>query len=97
MNSGRLNSASQSRLLNVSMWALILAYLLAPWCGIINSSVPRLGSMLLAVLSAGVMCLSVAGLRRRESRSAWFVITLVMAMLVFIHALHPIIGFPVMN
>jgi len=97
MNSDRINSALQSRLLSLSMWGLILVWLLVPWCGVLNSQVPHLGSVLVVVLSACVMCLSIAGLRRAEVRSGWFIVTFLVALLALVHGLHPVIGFPVLN
>ena len=87
----------QSRLINICGWCLLVAWFITPWITVIGYKRPYLGTSIVCGLSCMAFFISCVGLVRPDLRTRWFYALLALAVLTFVHALHPIIGVPILT
>ncbi len=87
----------QNRLADISVWCLLAAWVVTPWISVINYKRPHFGTAIVCALSSVPFLLSCVGIIRSRIRTRWFYLALTFAVLTFLHALHPVIGVPILK
>lgn len=87
----------QRRLLDICGWCLLAAWFITPWIKVIDYKRPYLGTVIVCGLSCVAFLISCVGIARGDLRTRWFYAVLVLAVLTSLHALHPIVGVPILT
>lgn len=83
----RLDEKRQSRLLSTVFWLLVISWLMIPFSAITSHMSYYLGNGIITIFGAGAVILSLIGLAKKSTRSGWFALSLILAILTLLYGI----------
>jgi hypothetical protein len=82
----------QNRLVDISVWCLLAAWVVTPWISVINYKRPHFGTAIVCALSSVPFLLSCVGNIISRIRTRWFYLPSTFAVLTFCMRCNPVIA-----
>ncbi len=89
-----INKCQQSRLLSIAFWLIVISWMMVPLAALMSHVSYYYGNGIIAMLSLCAAILSGVGIALKSTRTGWFLLSLILALLTLLYGVTDI-KFPV--